>query len=104
VVEAVGDGVLEALAALPGVSGHSSQEVEGRVRVELESSGASELRPDIFGLALDRGWTLWELHREQANLEQLFRSLTADEPGASGGFGSDTPDVTLQLDEVEADE
>jgi gliding motility-associated transport system ATP-binding protein len=80
VVEAAGEGMAEALAALPGVSKHATRQLEGRLRIELDSSGSHELRPDIFGLARDRGWTLWELHREQANLEQLFRSLTADEP------------------------
>ncbi len=81
VVEAVGDGAEEALRDLPGVSGHRSESVEGRVRVHLDSGDASELRPDIYALARERGWTLWELHREQASLEQLFRTLTADEGG-----------------------
>jgi len=100
IVEAAGVGVAEALAALPGVSGHTSQEVEGRVRVELESSGAGELRPNIFEMARDRGWTLWELHREQANLEQLFRSLTAEEPEEAQIPG----EVPVPADESEAAE
>ena len=52
-----------------------------------------------FALARDRGWTLWELHREKASLEELFRNLTADEPdsGAArdaevdGGAGRSSP-------------
>ena len=52
-------------------------ELDGRVRVELIVGDTRELRPEIFGLARDRGWTLWELHREKASLEQLFRTLTA---------------------------
>ena len=83
VVEAEGDGVADALASLPGVSGHRSEPIEGRVRVRLDSGDASELRPEIFAMARDRGWTLWELHREEASLEQLFRSLTADVPGSA---------------------
>ena len=79
IVEAAGDGVATALATLPGVSGHSTDQLEGRVRVQLESSGTTELRPEIFAMARDRGWTLWELHREKASLEQLFRNLTADD-------------------------
>ncbi len=77
VVEAEGVGVAEALARLPGVSGHESEEVDGRTRVRIDSSGETELRPEIFAMARDRGWTLWELHEEKASLEQLFRSLTA---------------------------
>jgi ABC-2 type transport system ATP-binding protein len=79
-VEAEGEGVAEALSRLAGVSSHTSLEVEGRTRVELDASGSAELRPEIFTLARDRGWTLWELHREKASLEELFRNLTADEP------------------------
>jgi ABC-2 type transport system ATP-binding protein len=79
IVEAEGQGVAESLAGLEGVSAHASEVIDGRVRVELDSKGATELRPQIFGLARDRGWTLWELHREKASLEQLFRNLTADD-------------------------
>lgn len=83
VVEAAGDQIAETLAGLDGVSSHTSQRVEDRVRVEILSAEARELRPQIFELARERGWTLWELHREKASLEQLFRSLTAGEPGAA---------------------
>jgi ABC-2 type transport system ATP-binding protein len=80
VVEAEGSGVAESLAALPGVTSHAAESVGGRARVTLEAAGERELRPEIFALARDRGWTLWELHRERASLEQLFRSLTAEAP------------------------
>jgi hypothetical protein len=33
-------------------------------------------------MASQKGWTLWELHRERANLEALFRDLTAEDEGA----------------------
>jgi ABC-2 type transport system ATP-binding protein len=81
VVEAAGDGVAGALATLQGVSGHTSEDVEGRVRVKLDTSGDAELRPEIFAMARDKGWTLWELHREQASLEQVFRNLTMEGAG-----------------------
>jgi ABC-2 type transport system ATP-binding protein len=79
VVEAAGDGIAESLSGLQGVSGHTSESIEGRTRVSLDSSEAVELRPVIFDMARERGWTLWELHREQASLEQLFRNLTVDD-------------------------
>ncbi|MGD8276664.1 MAG: ATP-binding cassette domain-containing protein [Gemmatimonadota bacterium] len=82
-VEAEGEGVSEALAALPGVDRHESEPVDGRVRVRLAARGdAEELRPRIFALARDRGWTLWELHRERASLEDVFRQLTSEAPPA----------------------
>jgi ABC-2 type transport system ATP-binding protein len=82
-VEAEGDQVADVLGRLEGVSRISSELVEGRTRVQLESSEARELRPEIFAVVREQGWTLWELHREKASLEQLFRSLTSDDPGDS---------------------
>ena len=81
VVEAEGSGVAESLGALRGVNSHSAEAVSGRVRVTLEAGDELELRPEIFAMARDRGWTLWELHRERASLEQIFRSLTVEAPG-----------------------
>jgi len=82
-VEVEGDGVAEALSRLPGVDSHTVEQVEGRTRVKLEVSGSDELRPEISRMANERQWVLWELHRGQASLEQLFRELTteADEGG-----------------------
>jgi ABC-2 type transport system ATP-binding protein len=80
VVEVDGQGVAEALASLPGVTGHSTEQVQGRTRVQLDAGGEGELRPEIFAMARDRGWTLWELHKERASLEQVFRNLTAEVP------------------------
>ncbi len=82
VVEAEGNGVAESLGSLRGVISHSAELVTGRVRVTLEAGDEAELRPEIFAMARDRGWTLWELHRERASLEQIFRSLTVEGPDA----------------------
>ncbi|MSR22070.1 MAG: ATP-binding cassette domain-containing protein [Gemmatimonadetes bacterium] len=78
VVEAEGDGVGGALAQLPGVDSHQEEKVDGRSRVRLTVSGDGELRPRIFRIASERGWILWELHRERASIEQLFRELTGE--------------------------
>ena len=77
-VEAEGEGVSEALAGLEGVSSATAEMRDGRTRVRLEVASGAELRPTIFQLATHRGWALWELYREQANLERVFRSLTAN--------------------------
>ncbi len=89
-VEAAGEGVAEALCGLPGVADHTATAVNGRVRVNLEATGDEELRPEIFRMATERGWVLWELRRERATLEQVFRELTTDDPAAgSGGPAAD---------------
>jgi ABC-2 type transport system ATP-binding protein len=93
VVEAAGEGVVDGLATLPGTDARSVEQLEGRVRVRLDATGVEELGPRIFALARDRGWTLWELHKERASLEDVFRHLTADEPPAS-------TDVPLPVSEL----
>ena len=77
-VEGKGTEAEAALVDLDGVLGHSAEAVDGRVRVSLEVSGEHELRPTIFSLAKERGWTLWELHRERVSLEQVFHDLTQE--------------------------
>ena len=47
-----------------------------RPRFVVHGAGASDPRPDIFALARDRDWTLWEMQRQQEDLEQFFRDLT----------------------------
>ena len=78
IVEAQGAGVIETLSGMSGVSGHTVQEVEGRERVTLEAITEEDLRPKIFSVARDNNWMLWELHRERASLEQVFRDLTSE--------------------------
>ena len=77
-VEAEGDGVAEALGRLPGVNSHTVEQVEGRTRVRLSVSGRDELRPEISRMANEHQWVLWELHRVQASLEDVFRDLTIE--------------------------
>ena len=78
IVEVQGAGVTETLSGLSGVTGHTVEEVEGRVRVVLEAITEEDLRPKIFSVARDNNWMLWDLYRERANLEQVFRDLTSE--------------------------
>ncbi|HEY5219641.1 MAG TPA: ATP-binding cassette domain-containing protein [Gemmatimonadaceae bacterium] len=85
-VEVSGADVERHLAALPGVRGVDMQEVAGgRWRASVAATGDPDLRPRIFELAKAEGWTLYELHQESGNLEDLFRQLTgaAETGGAS---------------------
>jgi len=85
VVEVEGEGVEEAFSGFFGVDAKETLQVEGRTRLLLEGGGDQELRPRIFALARDRGWTLWELHRERASLEDVFRQLTSESRLTSEG-------------------
>src|SRR6266705_5759712 len=86
-VEAAGDGVPQALAQLPGVLQVAPQRDagDGRVALTLTADRSTDLRPEIFGLAKARGWTLYELHQAAGSLEDLFHQLTSQPPDESGG-------------------
>ena len=88
-VEVRGEGVAEALAALPGVASADLRDTaEGRDHYVITVSGDGDPRPEIFQLAKDRGWALWELHAERARLEDVFQALTSpgdEEPPAESG-------------------
>jgi ABC-2 type transport system ATP-binding protein len=74
-VEATGSGLDEGLGTLDGIRSVQRHEVhDGRQRFTVVA--ANDIRPNIFTLAKDRGWTLFELHHESGNLEDLFRQLT----------------------------
>ncbi len=89
--------VLEALSRLPGVDSHTVEQVEGRTRVRLAVAGSEELRPEISRMANEHQWVLWELHRGQASLEQLFRELTAD----AGEIAEESePDIEVEAPPV----
>ncbi|MFI5252342.1 MAG: ATP-binding cassette domain-containing protein [Bacteroidota bacterium] len=53
-------------------------ERNGWKRVGIESLGGKDIRKDLFGLCVEKGWTILELHREQTSLEDVFRQLTSD--------------------------
>ena len=55
---------------------------DGRVGLTLTADAQPDVRPDIFRLARERDWVLYELHQEASSLEDLFRELTA---GPQGG-------------------
>jgi ABC-2 type transport system ATP-binding protein len=80
-VEAAGRGMAEAVARLPGVTGVAPlSDRDGRTTLRLAVTG-HDPRPDLFRLAVERGWTLYELHQEGGSLENLFRELTTERSG-----------------------
>jgi ABC-2 type transport system ATP-binding protein len=78
-VEIAGSGVEEALGALPGVERVEQRgSRDGRVQLAVSAKSDTDVRPAIFRLAHERGWTLYELHEEGGSLEALFRQLTTE--------------------------
>jgi len=50
----------------------------GGKTVELEISvlGTRDIREDVFRKAVEKGWTILEMHLQKNNLEDVFRNLT----------------------------
>jgi ABC-2 type transport system ATP-binding protein len=81
-VELEGTGAAEALKGLPGVAQVERRpETQGRAGFTVSSDGKRDLRPEIFRLAAQRGWTLYELHQASGSVEDLFRQLTTTTTG-----------------------
>lgn len=72
-IEAAGDGVAAALAALPGVADVTSRG-DGRYRLTVE--GGVDVRRQVFALAVERGWVLLGLAQSTPSLEDVFLRLT----------------------------
>ena len=79
-VEVEGEGVEEALKGVDDVvSVTRAGAVNGRQRYTVSAPPTVDIRPELFKLARRRKWVLWELHLEEARLQDLFQDLTATE-------------------------
>ena len=65
------------VGALKGVGGLELQTVEGWNRLAIERSDRADLREDLFKLAATKGWSLREIRREVASLEDYFVKIVA---------------------------
>lgn len=52
------------------------KEVDGKTAATVYSSGSDDIRPELFNLAKDNNWSVYELHQETMSLEDTFRKLT----------------------------
>jgi ABC-2 type transport system ATP-binding protein len=74
------DAIRDRLAGLAGVARCESVPGEtGTISFAIDASASADLRKSIFRAAVDNQWTLLELARESASLEDVFRHLTTGE-------------------------
>ncbi len=67
----------DAIRRLDGVSDiREAVDREGLTAANVLTGTASDVRPSIFRLIADKGWTLYEMKQEQQTLENIFRKLT----------------------------
>jgi ABC-2 type transport system ATP-binding protein len=69
-------------AKIPAIRVTETKLQKGSGKIELEYPTGQDLREQVFGYAVESGWTILEMSRKQAQLEDVFRSLTLEEGGA----------------------
>jgi ABC-2 type transport system ATP-binding protein len=79
--EAKGESISEKLRE-SGLQVTDKRELEGRQAFRVLGSSEQDLRPKLFEIAKQQGWTVYELHEESMSLEDTFRQLTLDQPAA----------------------
>jgi ABC-2 type transport system ATP-binding protein len=78
----------DALAALGGAKKVvESPTEEGLHRFEISGGKEGDLRPEIFKLAVAKGWLLLELRRDAQSLDSVFRDLTRADEKLDRGTG-----------------
>ncbi len=76
--------IAEKLGQMSGVARCAESAGEsGTFQFTVDGTGADDLRKPLFRAAVDNGWSLLELQRQAASLEDVFRKLTRDD-GVSG--------------------
>jgi ABC-2 type transport system ATP-binding protein len=78
------ESVRDRLASLAGVQRCEAIAGEtGSLAFAIDGASDGDLRKSIFRAAVDNHWTLLELARESASLEDVFRHLTTGEESSS---------------------
>ena len=77
-IEVEGAQIENGLSSLESVESFQRLDPIGnRKRYEINLSGSEDPRPEIFRLAVEQNWILWDLHEERMRLEDVFHSLTS---------------------------
>lgn len=78
-IEVEGNDVEKSLSSLQGIADiERNDPVDGRKRYTITADDhEADLRPEIFRLAKQRNWVLWELREDRARMEDVFYSLTS---------------------------
>jgi ABC-2 type transport system ATP-binding protein len=97
--------VQEALRAIAKVTSVSETPSDDRAHsFELTAEKEVDLRPDLFRLAVDKGWILLELRRDAKTLGDVFRDLTRGESRVARGLSARDDDDEDEGDDEEQTE
>ncbi len=78
------DAVVAAVKSLSGVGAVESDTQDEWTRLSIEANGAGDIREEVFKLASEKGWSLREMRREVASLEDFFIKITAEQRTGRG--------------------
>jgi len=83
-VDASGDGVSQALTAIPGVTRVSVSDTRGSVvGLQVDSESGHDVRRELAAAIVNRGWGLLELRPMRMSLEEIFLHLTTEDTAAA---------------------
>jgi ABC-2 type transport system ATP-binding protein len=77
---------------------------ESAHRLELSAAKDSDLRAELFKMAVDKGWVLLELHRDAQSLDAVFRDLTRSDEALDRGRSVEDEDEDLEDESSDEDE
>jgi ABC-2 type transport system ATP-binding protein len=75
---AEGEGVQRLTQELEGIVVTDQDQKNGHTRLTLEYSRTTDPRESIFNFARDNGWVILEMSQVRVQLEDVFRTLTAE--------------------------
>ena len=71
------DVVAEGLKGLANITKVETKEKSGELaRFLVEARKGCDIRPDLFKIATEKNWPLFELREDQLSLEEIFSRLT----------------------------
>jgi ABC-2 type transport system ATP-binding protein len=98
--------VQDALSSLPGVTSVTELPTDDKAHsFQMMGPLGSDIRAEIFGLIVEKGWLLLEMHRSSQTLEDVFKVLTkGDERKDRGRIRVEDDEDEDEVDEEEDDE
>lgn len=73
------DEVTKHVGGLTGVERVDAASEDGWVRLTIQAKPDHDVREDIYRLTTSKGWSLREMHRQGASLEDFFVQVTAEQ-------------------------
>jgi len=84
---------VEGTAGVTAVTGEAISGEQNMAAAVVSVSGTTEIRPAVFQLIVNHGWTLYELTPQRNSLEDVFRKLTTSDAAPAVNVQKETAAV-----------